>query len=297
MNSAITDYLSKLKTALAGADPATIRDALADAEEHLTTALELALANGPAVSPSDAIETIIDTYGSPDEVAAAYKEMETMTPVTLAPPTPSAKARSSGFLGVFGDVHTYGALLYMIMSLATGIFYFTWAVTGLSLSAGLIVLVIGVPFMAAFLVSVRGLALVEGRIIEGVLGERMPRRIPFFRRDLGWWGGLKALFGDRTTWSAILYMVLQLPLGIVYFTTVITLTAVSLGLMAEPILTYVFGLPIVQRGEHAYYLPGWSMPIVVALGFVLLVGTFHAVRGLGRLHARYAKALLVKVEG
>jgi hypothetical protein len=298
MNSAIHDYLAKLKTALAGADRATIRDALADAEEHITTALEQALAKEPGVPPSVAIEKIVETYGSPDEVAAAYKEMETMTPVTLAPAGPAAvKPRPRGFFGVFGDVHTYGALLYMITSLVTGIFYFTWAVTGLSLSAGLIVLIIGVPFMAAFLLSVRGIALVEGRFIEGVLGERMPRRVPFFRKDLGWWGGLKALFGDRTTWSSILYMVLQLPLGIIYFTVVLTFIVISLGLIAEPILTYVFGFPVVQTGHYSYYLPGWSMPLAVIGGILLLALTLHMARGLGRLHARYAKSLLVKVQG
>ena len=36
----IKDYLAELKSALRGADKATVQDALADAEEHLRTALE-----------------------------------------------------------------------------------------------------------------------------------------------------------------------------------------------------------------------------------------------------------------
>jgi hypothetical protein len=127
-----------------------------------------------------------------------------------------------------------------------------------------------------------------------VLGERMPRRSAFFRKDLGWWGGFKALVGDRTTWSAILYMILQLPLGIIYFTIMITLIALSLGLLAEPILAYVFDFPFVQMNDYAYYLPGWAMPIAVMGGFFLAIVTLHVARGLGRLHARYAKKLLVK---
>jgi hypothetical protein len=127
-----------------------------------------------------------------------------------------------------------------------------------------------------------------------VLGERMPRRSAFFRKDLGWWGGFKALVGDSTTWSAILYMILQLPLGIIYFTVMITLIAVSLSLIAMPILHYVFNFPFIQTDHHAYYLPGWTMPIVVMAGFFLTVATLHAARGIGRMHARYAKKLLVK---
>ena len=295
MNNAIDDYLVKLKAALAGADRATIQDALSDAEEHLTTALDQALHTEPGLAAGAAIEKIIETYGAPEEVAAAYKEMENMTPIALAIPKPQiVKPRGNRFFGVLGDIRTYGSLLYMLLSLVTGIFYFTWAATGLSLSAGLIVLIIGLPFVAAFLLSARGIALLEGRIIEGVLGERMPRRIAFFRKDLGWWGGFKALVGDRTTWSAILYMILQLPLGILYFTIMISLIAISLSLFAMPILHYVFNFPIVQNNHHSYYLPGWSMPIVVMGGFFLMIVTLHAARGIGRLHARYAKKLLVK---
>jgi hypothetical protein len=295
MNKAIDDYLVKLKAALAGADRATIQDALSDAEEHLTTALEQALDAEPGLAGEAALERIIETYGAPEEVAVAYKEMENMTPIALAAPGPRIeKPRRPRFFGVLGDVRTYGSLLYMLLSLATGIFYFTWATTGISLSAGLIVLIVGLPFVAAFLLSARGIALIEGRIIEGVLGERMPRRTAFFRKDLGWWGGFKALIGDRTTWSAILYMILQLPLGVLYFTIMITLIALSLGLIAMPILHYVFDYPFVQTNHHAYYLPGWSMPFVVAAGFFLVIVTLHVARGLGRLHARYAKKLLVK---
>jgi hypothetical protein len=297
MSKAIDDYLAKLKAALAGADPATIQDAVSDAEEHLTTALEIAIEDDPGLSPEAAIDRITESYGRPEEVAAAYKEMEHMMPVTLEPlASPVAKSPARRFFGVLGDVHTYGALLYMLLSLITGIVYFTWATTGLSLSAGLIVLIIGLPFMAAFLVSTRGIALVEGRIIEGVLGVRMPRRPVFFRRDLGWWGGLKALFGDRTTWTALLYMVLQLPLGIIYFTVTTSLIAISLALFAVPVLTYVFGWPIVQGEHHMYFAPGWSMPLFVLGGILLLIATLHMARGLGKLHGRYAKKLLMKSE-
>ncbi len=295
MNKAIDDYLVKLKTALAEADRATIQDALADAEEHLTTALEQALEKEPGLAAEAALPAIIETYGAPAEVAAAYKEMENMTPTTLAIPGLRISApRRNRFFSVIGDVRTYGSLLYMLVSIVTGIFYFTWAAAGLSLSAGLIVLVIGLPFFTAFLLSARGIALLEGRIIEGVLGERMPRRGAFFRKDLGWWGGFKALVADRTTWSAVLYMILQMPLGILYFTIMITLIALSLSLFAMPIIHYVFRFPIAHTNHHDYFLPGWSMPLVAMGGFLLTIVTLHAARGIGRLHARYAKRMLLK---
>jgi uncharacterized membrane protein len=297
MHKAINDYLAKLRKALAGADRATIQDALSDAEEHLTTALEQTLEKEPGASPEAALEKIIQIYGAPEEVAAAYKEMENMTTIALtrSHDVPS-KSPLHRFFGVLSDIRAYAAVLYMCFSLITGIVYFTWATTGLSLSIGLIVLIIGLPFLTLFLLSARGIALIEGRLVEAVLGERMPRRPVFFRKDLGLWQGIKALFSDRTTWLAILYMVLQLPLGIIYFTLIITLVAVSLALIAEPILTYVFSFPIYQHHNYGFYLPVWAMPLVVGGGFLLLVVTLHLARGIGRLHGRYAKALLVKGE-
>jgi len=297
MHKPIDEYLAKLRKALAGADRATIQDALSDAEEHLTTALEQALEKERGASPETALEKIMLTYGAPEEVAAAYKEMEAMTTVTLTRPHDvDSKSPIRNFFGIFGDIRAYAAILYMCFSLITGIIYFTWAVTGLSLSAGLIVLIIGLPFLVLFLLSTRGIALIEGRLVEAVLGERMPRRPVFFRKDLGLWGGIKALFADRTTWLALLYMVLQLPLGIVYFTLIITLVAVSLALIAEPILTFVFSFPIYEHHNYSFYLPVWAMPLVVMGGFLLLVATLHIARGIGRLHGRYAKSLLVKAE-
>jgi uncharacterized membrane protein len=297
MRKPLDEYLSRLRKALAGADRATIQDALSDAEEHLTTALEQALEKEAGLSPEAAFERIIQTYGAPEEVAAAYKEMEAMTTVALTRPNEvRSKSPARKFFGVFGDIRAYAAILYMCLSLVTGIIYFTWAVTGLSLSIGLIVLIIGLPFLVLFLLSTRGIALIEGRLVEAVLGERMPRRPVFFRKDLGLWAGIKALFGDRTTWLAILYMVLQLPLGIIYFTIIVTLVALSLSLIAEPILTYVFNFPVYQNNGSLFFLPSWAMPFVVVAGFLLLIVTLHAAKGIGRLHARYAKALLVKGE-
>ena len=291
----LEEYLARLRTALAGADPATIQDALADAEEHLASALAQLKEKDPAIVEESAMANIMESYGTPDEVAAAYKEMESMTPIAFAQPSPGGLVRRKpGFFGVLGDLHAYAALLYMLLSLVTGIVYFTWATAGLSLSLGLLVLIIGIPFLSAFLLSIRGLALIEGRLVEAVLGERMPRRPVFFRSDLGWLKGIKALFTERTTWTALLYMILQMPLGIIYFTFMITCIAVALAFMATPILHYVFDTPFVQTDHHDYFLPAWMMPLLVIGGFFLLIVTLHLARGVGRLHGRYAKKLLVK---
>src|SRR5579875_1172169 len=162
----IKEYLAQLRAALAGADPAMIQDALYDAEEHLRSEL----AENPGMSEAELLAKVAASYGAPGEVAEIYRTTEQTVARALRPPPPRPRRSAWGrFFGVIADPHTYGALFYMLLALATGIFYFTWAVAGLSMSAGFAITIIGAPFFLLFMASVRGLSLLESRIVEGML--------------------------------------------------------------------------------------------------------------------------------
>jgi hypothetical protein len=122
------------------------------------------------------LELIASTYGAPDEVASAYRDTEAKVKAAMTPPRTIPRRGPAGFFGVFLDQRTYTSLFFMALSLATGVIYFTFAVTGLALSAGLSVLVIGLPFFLLFMALTRVVSLAEGRLIEAMTGERMPRR-------------------------------------------------------------------------------------------------------------------------
>jgi len=307
MINSVEQYLSELKKELAGSDRATVQDALSDAEEYLRTALSNTMNTGSGISEAEALGQIIDRYGQPKEVATAYQEVgprirpappKTVYQETEAPvETPAAADNRpffARFFGVFTEPRAWGSLLYLIFALATGIIYFTWAVTGLSLSVGLMVLIIGIPVAGAFLLSVRGIALIEGRIIEALLGVRMPRRPLFSRRDIGWWQKIKGMLTSLHTWTAIAYMVLQLPLGIIYFCVVIVLIAVSLWCIALPVLQLAFNIPVVTNYSTYYYLAWYMMPLTVIAGVFLLTATMHLAKVIGRNHGKLAKFMLVR---
>lgn len=308
MFESIEAYLDQLKRELAGCDPATIQDALSDAEEHLRTAYQQTRIDHPDAADTDVLRRIIDVYGEPADVAAAYSEAEVRTPPPLAPQTRPVQAATPGgesktapspsipsrFFGVFVDPRAYGSLFYMFFSLITGIIYFTWVTTGLSLSIGLIILVIGIPFIIVFLLSIQGIALVEGRIVEALLGVRMPRRPLFAGRHLGLWERLKILFTDKLSWTTIAYMVIQLPLGILYFTVFLTMLVLGLAGFAYPILYFVFDLPFVQLDGWEFYPPAWFIPALVIVGALWILVTMHAAKYVGRVHGALAKALLVR---
>jgi Putative sensor len=268
------------------------------------------VATGKTASIAEALQAIVNKYGTPAEIAAAYKEIESHTPPTYSPPAPKVSEPApvmnvqpaapdtrrfiARFFGVYTEPRAWGSLFYLLFSLATGIIYFTWAVTGLSLSLGLLVLIVGLPIAGLFLLSVRGITLVEGRLVEALLGVRMPRRPLFSRRDIGWWQKFKGLITSGRTWTALGYMILQLPLGAIYFSVFVTLIAVSAWFIGRPFFEYALGLPAFINYDYAYFTPGWLMPFSVIGGALLLTATMHLAKYTGKGHAMLARALLVR---
>ncbi len=194
--------------------------------------------------------------------------------------------------GVYVDPRTWRALLFMLLSLVTGILYFTWAVTGLALSLSFLILVIGAPFAILFLLSVRGLGWLEARLVEVLLDVRMESRPLFSAAALNWLQRSKALLADKRTWLSLLYLALQMPLGVIYFTLTVTLLAVSLALVAAPFVQVWMHLPVMRIGSGPLYLSPAGLALLQIGGLILLTATMHLIRSVGGWHARYAKALL-----
>jgi uncharacterized membrane protein len=291
----IAEYLAQLRKALRGADPALVQDALYDAEDHLRSEL----AENPGLHEAAVLARIVTSYGAPDEVAAIYVDQEVQVAQALrAPPPPPRHSALGRFFGVAADPRAYAALFYMLLSLATGIFYFTWAVTGIALSLGLSVLIFGIAFAVLFFGTVRVLSLVEGRLVEVMLGERMPRRPQYADRAKPLWQRIREMFADPRTWSTLLYMLLMLPLGVFYFALATCGIALSLGLLFAPVLQFLAWSGAIDGGlvfdGEAVVAPLLLAPLAFLLGVVLLFSMLHLARGIGRLQGNLAKHLLVK---
>ena len=289
----IGEYLDQLRAALAGADPAMIQDALYDAEEHLRSEL----ADNPGISAAELLAKISGSYGAPEEVAEIYRNQEVTVTRALRPPPrrePSSNPITR-FFAVAGDPHAYASMFYLLLSLATGIFYFTWAVAGIALSMAFALSLVGIPFLILFFGSVRMLSLLEGRIVEGMLGVRMPRRPPYSDRDLPLGKRIVAMFTDPRSWSSLFYMLMMLPLGIIYFVLLILSTVIPVALMAAPIAQAFWHLPVAEIGDIRFYAPAWTWPIEFVIGFIGLFLMLHVARGIGRIHGGIAKSLLVKI--
>ena len=293
MFNTIEEYLDALKTEMQGSDSALLQDALADAREHLSTALAVAREKNAELKEADALKVIVDEYGTPEETAFAYKEVERRTSPSLKQTTTKPRSALGSFFGVYADPRAWGALLYMFITFVTGVFYFTWAVTGVSVSVSFLIFIFGFPVALLFLLSVRGLALLEGRLVEALLGIRMPRRPLFSHQGMKWFDRLKALVMDKVTWLMLVYMIVQFALGIVYFVSIITMLSFSLSFIAIPIMQEWLGQGAIYGNGIRYFFPTWSYPLLALAGLLLWTTFMHIARGIGQLHGKFAKWMLV----
>ncbi len=290
----IDDYLVKLKRELKGSDPALIQDALSDAEEHFRTALEESADDSPGISEEEALKPLIERYGTPSEVAAAYKEIDSRVRPTLARPKAQVtRARRPKFFSVISDAGAWGAFLYFLLSGLTGCIFGLWAFLGASLSFLLLIFIIGIPVTGLFLLSIRGIALVEGRIVEELLGIRMPRRPLFVQRDLSLGKKFKLLIIESHTWKALAYVILRFPLGILYFFGTVTLAAISLKCFLYPLWYWILDRPLITFSQPVYP-PVWSIPFISLAGIVMVPLILHLAKAAGRIHGRFAKFMLVQ---
>jgi hypothetical protein len=291
----VQDYLNKLKKELGGsADPALIQDALSDAETHLMTAVEEERSENPSLSETEILMPIVEKYGTPSEVARAYLAIEShISPALAQKPFPEKRSFLGKFFGVLIESRAWGAFFYMLLSFITGIIFGGWALLGGIVSACSLLFIIGLPIFGLFLLSIRGIALMEGRIVEALLGVRMPRRPMFLKKGLSWSDRYIALVNDKYSWRALLYDLLLLPLGLIYSAFFSLLFVFSLSFITSPVLELVFRLPLDLFGDNVF-TPVWLLPVVCVAGFILLPVTFHLAKFVAKIHGRFAKSMLVR---
>jgi signal transduction histidine kinase len=214
---------------------------------------------------------------------------DSVTPVKTAD-TPAARVlRQLGTDSVF-----------VLTGFPLGVVAFVLMITGFSLGAGLLVIVVGLPVWATTLVVARGFAEVERTRIAAVL--RRPRvRVPYRRArpDAGAFRRTINPLLDVQYWLDLLHGVLRFPLAIATFVIVVTWWSIALGG-----LTYVLWDWALPHSPDNYELPellGFEDTPGVRIAFYVVIGIVAAltlplvVRGSALAQAWLGHALLTSV--
>jgi len=143
------------------------------------------------------------------------------------------------------------------------------------------------------------ISLAEGRLLEAVSGERMPRRPVHPGAPEGLVARCLEMLRDGQTWTTLIYLVLMLPLGIIYFVTAVTGLAIGVSFTLVPVAGLAERLGWVPwNHDEIVFNPAWldtpgGWIFCGVFGVVVLTTLLHAARGVVSLHARTAKTLLV----
>ncbi|MDH2415533.1 sensor histidine kinase [Nocardioides sp. CER19] len=209
----------------------------------------------------------------------------------VAEPHPAATPRTSWVQRILLDT------VYSFSALFVAVPFFVLVVTGLALSAGLAVLLIGVPVLTATVYVARANAFFERLRLQGMMRWAAPT--PTYVRapeGAGFWRRSVAPLRDPQSWLDVLWSVVSLVTGTVAFSVAVAWWAGALGGLTywfwqrwipespdEHGLAYVLGFGDTRTAESWVNLAG---------GAVLLVTLPLAVRAVALLHGRLAGALL-----
>ncbi|MGW4022866.1 sensor histidine kinase [Streptomyces sp. NPDC005009] len=183
---------------------------------------------------------------------------------------------------------TWRELGYVLLSLPISVLLFTYAITMVSLGAGLLVTFLGVPVLAAALAGCRGFGAVERARARGLLGLEVAEPEPLRLKRQGFMAWIGAVLKSGASWRALLYAVLQLPWAVLSFVVTVTVWSVGWSLLTYPLWFWVFPMYAGQDGiqlygdeHHRIYLDNpFEITVTAGVGLLFTLATPWIVRAL-----------------
>ncbi|MFF5155406.1 sensor histidine kinase [Streptomyces sp. NPDC000348] len=183
---------------------------------------------------------------------------------------------------------TWRELGYVLLSLPISILLFTYAVTTVSLGAGLLVTFLGVPVLAAALAGCRGFGAVERARARGLLGLEVAEPEPLRMRRQGFMAWIGAVLKSGASWRALLYAVLQLPWAVLSFVVGVTVWSVGWSLLTYPLWFWVLptyggqdGIQLYGDEQRQIFLDNpFEITVTAGVGLLFTLATPWIVRAL-----------------
>ncbi|MGW2828496.1 sensor histidine kinase [Streptomyces sp. NPDC001286] len=177
---------------------------------------------------------------------------------------------------------------YVLLGLPIGILLFVYAVTMLSVGAGLLVTFLGIPVLAAGLAGCRGFAALERARARGMLGLEVADPEPLRMRKSGVMAWMGAVLKSGTSWRTLLYAVLQFPWSLFSFVVALNFWAYGWALLTYPLWFWVFpvyvgqgGLQLYGDAHHSVYLDNpFEITVTALVGLLFTLATPWIVRAL-----------------
>jgi signal transduction histidine kinase len=203
--------------------------------------------------------------------------------------------RRFGPLRLAGESLTWRSAAYLLLHFPFGLAYFVGLVVLLSVSAGTVVIWVGVLGLAATMILWRAAAMLERRLVRAAFGVQIPDPYRPLPQGVNLFKKWKAMAVDPATWKDLVYLFLAFPLSTAEFVLSVALWSASVGLVALPIMINYqdTGFLYLTVGGHEIWFDNTVAVLpAIPLGLALAVVTMYVVRGVGYAHGALARYLL-----
>jgi signal transduction histidine kinase len=189
---------------------------------------------------------------------------------------------------------------YLMLSLPISIIMFTFAVTMVSLGAGLLITFLGIPVLAAGLAGCRGLGALERTRARGLLGLDVAAPEPLRMTKQGPMAWMGAMLKSGASWRHLLYTVLHFPWAVFAFSVAISFWTYGWAMLTYPLWFWLFpvyggqdGLQLYGDQEHSIYLDNpFEITVTALVGLLLTMASPWIVRALTQVDRLMVHGLL-----
>ncbi|MFJ1973067.1 sensor histidine kinase [Streptomyces sp. NPDC087903] len=186
------------------------------------------------------------------------------------------------------EARSWREFTYVLLSLPVSILLFTYAVTMLSIGAGLLVTFLGIPVLAAGLAGCRGFGALERVRARGLLGLEVADPEPLRVRKNGALGWMGAVLKSGTSWRTVLYAMLQFPWAVFSFCVAVAFWAYGWALLTYPLWFWLFpmhggqgGLQLYGDEQHQIFLDNpFEITVTALVGLLFTLASPWIVRAL-----------------
>ncbi len=195
------------------------------------------------------------------------------------------------FFSVLGEAQTYLNIVYILIAFPLSIAFFTLVVTGISLSAGLLVIAIGFFIFIGTLLMIRGFRWLDIQLTRTLLGRNIPVE-ETIATDKTFSAFLKKLFGSPSTWKGFVhYLLIKFPLDTAIWSITISLIATTFYLLSAPILSQFWWFEDDEAARWLLKIFG-SIYAFPFLGIIVGMLSLHAFRGFAFISRELNQAML-----
>ncbi|MEV7612825.1 sensor domain-containing protein [Streptomyces sp. NPDC089799] len=195
---------------------------------------------------------------------------------------------------------TWRGFGYLMLGLPLSVVWFSLAITGISLGAGLLVTFLGVPVLAGLLAMCRGIGRFERTRARALLDLEVADPEPVRAAKPGVFPWIGAMLRSGSAWRHVVYAVFHFPWSVFAFNVALVFWSVGWALVTYPLWFWVFpvftdqpGLQLFQNGDYTYQVDGpFRIAGTFLLGLAFTLVTPWLVRALTAVDALLVKGLL-----